>query len=325
MRYLGSKRKLTPWLVECFKKHITLSGAPVLDAMAGSGQVSLALDRENAVVTANDRADYAKPLLSAVLSPPNAAVDVALKVAPAYAKSVYTHWFVDRYARESKFFIESNAALIAGLRDYLEDEPIYRDILLGNLLMSSDRVCNSMGLHMAYYKTMSPVSLSPFVFKNYGGVTKNICNVTNEDVCTAVSKPHALAYVDPPYTNSSYNALYHIWRTLILWDDPDTYGVAVKRQDTYVNPSLWNSKSTVHQAFQELKASCSSEYLAVSYSSDGLISLDALKDILKPVAIYEKTHKRYAGATTGKKHGSKPFDPTTVKKLNTEYLLVAKC
>ena len=40
-----------------------------------------------------------------------------------------------------------------------------------------------------------------------------------------------LAYLDPPYNQHKYMANYHIWETLIRWDEPEFYGVACKRMD----------------------------------------------------------------------------------------------
>ena len=41
-----------------------------------------------------------------------------------------------------------------------------------------------------------------------------------------------LAYLDPPYNQHRYFTNYHIWETLVRWDEPEVYGVARKRVDS---------------------------------------------------------------------------------------------
>ena len=40
-----------------------------------------------------------------------------------------------------------------------------------------------------------------------------------------------VAYLDPPYNQHSYLGNYHVWESLVRWDKPEVYGVAMKRVD----------------------------------------------------------------------------------------------
>ena len=41
--------------------------------------------------------------------------------------------------------------------------------------------------------------------------------------------PVDLMYLDPPYNQHRYFTNYHVWETLVRWDEPEHYGIACKR------------------------------------------------------------------------------------------------
>ena len=66
-----------------------------------------------------------------------------------------------------------------------------------------------------------------------------------------------MAYLDPPYNQHSFLRNYHIWETLVRWDEPEVYGVACKRIDCKERGSDYNSKRRIKTALAGLlDASC---------------------------------------------------------------------
>ena len=52
-------------------------------------------------------------------------------------------------------------------------------------------------------------------------------------------------YLDPPYNQHRYFTNYHVWETLVRWDEPEHYGIACKRVDARDDDdtrSVFNSK-----------------------------------------------------------------------------------
>ena len=51
-------------------------------------------------------------------------------------------------------------------------------------------------------------------------------------------------YLDPPYNQHRYFTNYHVWETLVRWDEPAHYGIACKRVDARDDStrSVFNSK-----------------------------------------------------------------------------------
>ncbi len=85
-----------------------------------------------------------------------------------------------------------------------------------------------------------------------------------------------LVYVDPPYNQHSFFSNYHVWETLVRWDDPETYGIACKRVDCRENRSAYNSKRQAPAAFAELLAAIPARWLLVSVSDEGFHDADEL-------------------------------------------------
>ena len=115
-----------------------------------------------------------------------------------------------------------------------------------------------------------------------------------------------IAYIDPPYNSRQYSRFYHIYETLIKWDKPKLFGVALK-------PDLENMSKyctvKAKDSFKELVNNLDVKYLAVSYnntykskskSSENKIKLEEITEILNEVGktkIFEHSHKFF---NTGK-------------------------
>ena len=83
-----------------------------------------------------------------------------------------------------------------------------------------------------------------------------------------------LAYLDPPYNQHRYFANYHVWETLVRWDDPPHYGVACKRSDCRdpANRSVFNSRPQMGAALAAMVEGVDAEVVVVSVSDEGYVS-----------------------------------------------------
>src|SRR5581483_6429819 len=73
-----------------------------------------------------------------------------------------------------------------------------------------------------------------------------------------------LVYVDPPYNNHSYFSNYHVWETLVRWDNPAPYGVARKRTDCRERKSAYNSRRAAADALADLLDRIRAPFVLVS-------------------------------------------------------------
>ena len=103
------------------------------------------------------------------------------------------------------------------------------------LIESPDRVDSSCGIQMAHLKKRASCSYNDLQLKmpdilprsTFGKYSTTLMDARE----TAKKLSADVAYLDPPYNQYKYLGNYHIWETLVRWDNPEVYGVACKRID----------------------------------------------------------------------------------------------
>lgn len=111
-----------------------------------------------------------------------------------------------------------------------------------------------------------------------------------------------VAYVDPPYNQHSYLGNYHVWETLVRWDDPEPYGVARKRADVRTRKSDFNSKRRHRESVRELLELLDARVVVLSFSDEGYLELDDIAGMLGArgeVVAFDFDFRRYVGAQIG--------------------------
>jgi adenine-specific DNA-methyltransferase len=136
-----------------------------------------------------------------------------------------------------------------------------------------------------------------------------------------------LAYLDPPYNQHRYEANYHIWETLVAWDEPEHYGVACKRTEVRDGPrSLFNSRRSMPVALAQVVRDVGARVLVLSYNDESWIDLDSLVDLCRVkghVEVLAFPSDRYVGARIGIHNPAGERVGTIGRLRNLEYLLVA--
>lgn len=117
-------------------------------------------------------------------------------------------------------------------------------------------------------------------------------------------EPFDLAYLDPPYNQHRYFSNYHIWETLVAWDQPEHYGVACKRIDNRDDStkSRFNEKRNMASAFRSVIKNLDAETLVISYNNESWVSQEELLEMCShydEVQLLAFDSKRYVGAQIG--------------------------
>ena len=139
------------------------------------------------------------------------------------------------FCEQARYFQPHNGARIDAIRAAIEsdhpDGPL-RPILLTSLLLAADRVDSTTGLQMAYLKQWAPRSYADLELKVPVLLPGPGHTVRGDAVGTVeLLGPVDLMYLDPPYNQHRYFTNYHVWETLVRWDEPEHYGIACKRVD----------------------------------------------------------------------------------------------
>ena len=158
------------------------------------------------------------------------------------------------------------------------------------------------------------------------GVAAGPCRATRADAVAIAPQVEAdLVYLDPPDSQHSYLGNYHCWESLVLWDKPETYGVANKRVDVRSRKSAFNSRPGIAPALQAVIGGLKAPNLVVSFNDEGWLTREQLIGMLSPrgeVQVIEIARPRYVGARIGI-HNPKGEKVGTVRHLtNTEFLFI---
>ena len=334
IKYLGSKRTLVPVLGAMAT---AVEASTAVDLFTGTTRVAQEFKRRGLAVTASDIATYSEVLGDCYITTDAAAIDpdeVADVLALLSALPGRRGYFTRTFCEESRFFQPKNGARVDAIRDVLESDfcgsPLF-PILLTSLMLAADRVDSTAGLQMAYLKDWAPRAhreLELRVPELLPGAGRTVRGDARDVVATL--PPTELMYLDPPYNQHRYFTNYHVWETLVRWDDPEPYGVARKRVDSRdeLTKSVFNRKRQMPAAFGQLLGAVRAETVIVSYNDESWITAEQMVGALRDaghdeVRLLAFDAKRYVGAQIGihSPAGAKVGEVSHLR--NTEYVFVA--
>ena len=333
IKYLGSKRALLDPIKAAIGA-VLPDGGVVCDLFSGSARVGHALKGQGYRVWSNDHNAYAHTLATAYVQADRAVWTdrAAVVLADLAATPSREGWFTRTFCEDARFFHPANGARVDAMRDRIEAmglEPELKAIALVSLMEAADRVDSTAGVHMAYMKAWADRALKPLTLRMpdlLPGVAAGACVATHEDALDVAGRFEGdLVYLDPPYNQHSYLGNYHVWESLVLWDKPETYGVANKRIDVRTRKSAFNSKPGIGPALQAVVEAIRAPNLIVSFNDEGYLSRDQLVRMLSArghVQVIEIARPRYVGARIGI-HNPKGEKVGAVGRLrNVEHLFV---
>ncbi|KAK0341842.1 hypothetical protein LTR94_024738, partial [Friedmanniomyces endolithicus] len=259
IKYIGSKRALLGHVTAAVRG-VLPEGGLVCDLFSGTSRVGHALKKQGFQVWSNDLNAYAHTLATAYVQADREQwIEPATQVLECLrAVEPKAGWFTQTFCHEARFFHPDNGARIDAVRDRIESlelEGELKAIALVSLMEGADRVDSTAGVQMAYMKQWAPRALKPLELRmpDLAASVGSQCRATQGDAVEIASEVEAdLVYLDPPYNQHSYLANYHCWESLVLWDRPETYGVAKKRVDVRTRKSPFNSRPGIGPALRRV-------------------------------------------------------------------------
>jgi adenine-specific DNA-methyltransferase len=332
IKYLGSKRRLVPTLTELFVR----SGArTALDLFTGTTRVAQAFKRAGGVVTAVDTARYSEVFARTWIETDADALDhdeLAAEIARLDALPGRPGYVTETFCRASRYFQPHNGERIDAIRQAIADDHSgdrLEPILLTSLLLAADKVDSTTGLQMAYVKEWAPRASKPLALAA-PELIAGAGRAVRGDAVELIDGLGAfdLAYLDPPYNQHRYFTNYHVWETIVAWDDPDHYGVACKRIDARddATKSVFNRKREMPAALAATIAAVDAEVVVVSYNDESWVTIDELREMCRAhghVEVLAFDSNRYVGAQIGIYNPNGDKVGEVGRRRNVEYLVVA--
>lgn len=326
-RYIGSKAKLTNWIIETILKE-TKDAESLIDIFAGTASVAKAASEHFPYIIINDILHANNIIYKAFFKPDywdREKVEDILE----YYNSINPNDLEENYFSENygdKFFDHLNAKLIGYIREDIESrknsltDKEY-SVILTSLIYNIDKIANTVGHFDAYIK--KPIKYKKLNLRLIKPVDIKNVEIYQENANLLARKISAdIAYIDPPYNSRQYSRFYHVYENLVKWDKPPLFGVALKPKPE--NMSVYctvNAKA----AFRDLIENLDVKYIAVSYnntynsksnSSENKIRLETIEDILKKkgkTKVFECSHRFF---NTGKTEFDNHKELLFITKVN---------
>lgn len=252
--------------------------------------------------------------------------------------------------RERMFFTHKNGMKIDAMREKIfeweKTEKINlseKSILLSSFIYSVSYVSNTSGVFKGFhngwggktgtalYRILSDVKLIPPVLfdnKLKNQVYQTDSQILAENLSNSGKEKINIAYLDPPYNQHPYGSNYHILNTIALWDKPEINKSilvdgkkknksAIRTDWRHERRSKYNYKHEATNALEKLVKTINSDYVLLSYSTDGHMNLQDVLEIFAgngKLSMVSKPYKRYRVSTP--RMSDKPYNVETVLILD---------
>lgn len=342
VKYLGSKRKLIPYIVEATNK-LDIKEKTAIDVFTGTTRVAQAYKKLGFKVVTSDLA-WASEVYSNALVCNDGDIGHLLPIIEELNKiSPKSGWITENYCDVSskvdsnfniKVWTPENGKKADAARDYIEGLSLKKwekDYLTCSVIFALNKTDNTVGIQQAYLKKWCTRATKPIVFEPLPAI-KGPCGQHITGDALEIDYPECeLAYIDPPYTAATYYSHYHIWDSVAKWDKPEVSLKTNRRLDRKTKSkdfdksmhSPWYSKKTALEATSKLIDRLPVRYCILSYSNEGLISYKDMISICNKYS-YEEiniSHKKNIMHKIGSGYENVDKDAPSVL---TEYLFIIK-
>lgn len=173
---------------------------------------------------------------------------------------------------------------------------------MASLISASDKIANVASVYEAYLKNFKKSSLNKLKLEEFHNNTDikikaYNCNCIDLDI----NFDKTFIYIDPPYNNRKYSSNYHVLDTIALYDKPKIKGITGMRENLSI--SNFNSKRNVYDFLSNVldKIKTEDNVIALSYSSESLIPISELKELLCQYGNVYKKRTNYKKFQNNKK------------------------
>jgi adenine-specific DNA-methyltransferase len=326
--YIGNKRSLLNFIdkgVFLVQKKLNKNKLRLFDVFSGSGIVARRFKRYASLLLANDLEKYARIINDCYLSNKTDLNIPRLKqihtelVDEISNKPLRSGIITDLYAPgddnnikpdERVFYTRRNAMYIDTARTLIENiAEKDKKYFIAPLLSEASVHSNTSGIFKGFYKNKETglgqfggsnqdallrikgdIALPFPVFSNFNCEVMVYNDDSNNVVKTAPEVD--LAYLDPPYNQHPYGSNYFMLNLILENKYPETLSKISGIPETW-NRSAYNKKQYAYKALAELCASIKAKYVLISFNSEGFISLEEMKDMLKDIGKVEVLETAY--------------------------------
>ncbi len=302
-RFQGSKRKLAGWIADQIDH---LEFQTVLDAFGGTGSVAYELKRRGKSVTYNDLLRFNHIIGTALIENQSTRLKADTIQAIAHPDPTANHdnliestfagiYFTDDENRWLDAAIHQIRRLTHPHESALAHHALFQAAMVKrpynlfhrkNLYMRSANVERSFG-NKVTWDTPFDVHFAKLATEANRAVFDNgqSCVALCQDAVT-VTPEFDLVYIDPPYINANgqgvdYRDFYHFLEGVADYPDwRDRVEMGSRHRRLFRRPNPWIDPASICDAFDALFRHFADCTIVVSYRSDGVPTIDDLRQML---------------------------------------------
>jgi adenine-specific DNA-methyltransferase len=313
MNYLGSKKKLSKWILENIVSEVgDLSNKVFCDLFAGTGIVGQTFKPYVQKVISNDL-EYYSFVLNKNYIENTKDLNEFISILNNIKKNIkpIKGFIYNNYCSPSNrlYFTDENGMLIDAWRIEIENYKSNKNLyyfLLTSLLESADKVANVASVYAAYLKKFKKTALNKLIVKPAEFLeTEQTNEVYNKNALELITEINGdILYLDPPYNTRQYSTNYHILNIIAKYDTNLKLKGKTGLPENY-NKSEFSSKRQVVEAFEYLIKNAEFKYIFMSYNNEGIIPQDTIKEIMSKYGKYKLIEKDYQRFTTSTENKNK--------------------
>lgn len=324
MNYIGSKIKLLPFIEESINKIVDKECKVFCDLFSGTGSVGAYFKKKGFKVIANDIQYYAYVLNRQLITNHTKlkfnqlkeTLPKLTKMTIDKRKDYVCHYLTNIEGKEGFIYLNyspskqsermyltnANAQKCDAVRMLIEEwknkELINEEeyfFLIASLIKSTDLRANVLSVYGAYLKHFKKRAQVDLIIKPYELIlNKKSHEVYNEDANELIRKIKTdILYLDPPYNSRQYGSNYHLLETIAKYDSPQIYGKTGLREYSDQR-SLFCLKEHATKSLKELVKNAKTKYIFLSYSNEGIILQQDIKEIFETRGEYGYFETKYS-------------------------------
>jgi adenine-specific DNA-methyltransferase len=325
--YIGNKRALLGFIgagIKKVQKKLRKHKLKMFDVFSGSGIAARYFKQFSSLLIANDLEKYSTLTNECYLANQdeldipslwNYYREIVAEAEAHLVKGIVSELYAPRNdknikAGERVFYTRRNAMYIDTVRRLIEKIPESgRKFFLAPLLSEASIHANTSGVFKGFYKNRETgigqfggmrqdallritgnIKLPFPVFSNFNCETI-VCNGDSNQIIKTLPEVD-VAYLDPPYNQHPYGSNYFMLNVIADYTYPENTSKVSGIPENW-NRSHYNKENHALQALTELVENIKSKYVIISFNSEGFISLEEMKNMLKNMGRVEVLETKY--------------------------------
>ena len=325
--YIGNKRALLNFIdigIRKVQKKLQKNKLKMFDVFSGSGIVARYFKQYSDLLIVNDLEKYSTVINQCYLSNENE-INISLlheyyhdlisKTNNELIRGIISELYAPKNKKKIKpgervFYTPRNAMYIDTIRQSIDKIPQNEQkYFLAPLLSEASIHANTSGVFKGFYKNKETgigqfggknqdalfritgdIKLPFPIFSNFNCETI-ICNSDSNEIIKTLPEVD-IAYLDPPYNQHPYGSNYFMLNLIVDYKYPEKPSKISGIPKDW-NRSAYNRENNALNALAYLIENINSKYVLISFNSEGFISIEQMKNMLKKLGKLEVLETKY--------------------------------